>query len=470
MTQHLGDTSPDGAWGLMRDTWAARSRLKIAAGVELRGRDNRAPVLHYTLSWHKDDNPAPEHMQKVALESLIALGLSEHQAVIAAHTDKEHLHVHVVANTVHPETGRTANLKFSKLQFSRWAEAYEREHGIRCEERVRNNEERRIAAYRRELHAAEVLMAKGADKSMPEPVPYVPIKHKPVQRPQWFEKKDITDRMKRLRADMDLHHKVERNATWEKQRRERDALDANTKAAVDNVREHTAAKYRGNWRELYRLQKREMKHVERTATHPLERAVYVFAQRERLGRGAPLTLRQMVPLIRDHGKLLDAVERVHGRERRTLAQVQKVELREYTDRIWANHKRAFDTLRARQTVERQIERDTHYQKTRAVTFQVAKTSLAREHGRAIETAAPARVIRRAPAPAPEQNLRPEPERETTVASEFARVAPPPAPPDVAAEFQNAVRAVRAASRAAQIKRDMEAWRKRNEARDFGREL
>ena len=53
------------------------------------------------------------------------------------------MHVHIVVNTVHPETGMTAPLKFTKLELSKWAEAYEREHGIHCEERIRNNEERR---------------------------------------------------------------------------------------------------------------------------------------------------------------------------------------------------------------------------------------------------------------------------------------------------------------------------------------
>ena len=105
--------------------------------------DNWKPVLHYTLSWHADDKPAPEQMQQAAIDSLKMLGLSEHEAILAAHSDKQHMHVHVVVNTVHPITGKTALLKFTKRDFSKWAEAYEREHGIHCEERIKNNEERR---------------------------------------------------------------------------------------------------------------------------------------------------------------------------------------------------------------------------------------------------------------------------------------------------------------------------------------
>jgi uncharacterized membrane protein len=93
-----------------------------------------------------------------------------------------------------------------------------------------------------------------------------------------------------------------------------------------------------------------------------------------------------------------------------VAQTQKVEQKTCTDRIMANHVRASENLKARQTVERQIERDGHYQKTRAVTFQVAKTSLAQAHTRAVavEIAVPAPTFRRAPAPAPEQALVPQP--------------------------------------------------------------
>ena len=197
----------------------------------------------------------------------------------------------------------------------------------------------------------------------------------------------------------------------------------------------------------------------------------MYSQRDRLGRGAPLTLRQMVPLITNHGKLLDAVDRVHARERRNVAQTQKVEQKTYTGRIMANHVKAFETLKARQTVERQIERDGHYQKTRAVTFQVAKSSLAQEHTRAVavEIAVPAPTFRRAPAPAPEQTLAPKPKPPSpAVAPAFEKAASPPPAPNLQAAFDKA--AAPPTSRAEQIKREMEAWRKRNEGRDYGREM
>ena len=152
-------SDPKDAWFEMFDTYRNRAALKKNAGVDSRGRDNKTPVLHYTLAWHAKDNPDPDHMRAMAFDSLKALGLSEHEAVIACHSDKEHHHVHVVVNTMHPYTGKTAPLKFSKLEFSRWAEAYEKAHGIHCEQRVKNNEKRREIAERRKAEREQSAFA-----------------------------------------------------------------------------------------------------------------------------------------------------------------------------------------------------------------------------------------------------------------------------------------------------------------------
>ncbi len=151
-TVNLGGVGPDDAWRPMYETWNNRTALKIAAGVDLRGRDNKNPVFHYTLSWHPEDKPSREHMTEAALSSLKALKLEAHQALMAAHNDTEHPHVHIIVNTVHPETGRTAPLKHTRLALSRWAEEYERAHGIHCEQRIENNAKREIAKEERKAN------------------------------------------------------------------------------------------------------------------------------------------------------------------------------------------------------------------------------------------------------------------------------------------------------------------------------
>lgn len=183
LTQNL--YSPvETAWFEMFETYRTQEALKAANGVDARGRKNVSPVLHYSLSWAPGQEPTAEHMQQTALSSLRAMGLSEHEAVIVGHTDRGHLHLHVVVNTVHPGTGRTADLKFSKLELSRWAEAYEREHGIVCEARVQNNEDRRSLAGKREAEAEAILesVCRGEFRKR---AGYVPVKDKSPSRGQW---------------------------------------------------------------------------------------------------------------------------------------------------------------------------------------------------------------------------------------------------------------------------------------------
>ncbi len=375
MTQHL-HTEPETAWFEMFDTYRNRSALKANAGVDPRGRDNTAPVLHYTLSWHANDNPDPEHMRAMALASLKALGLSEHEALIASHKDKEHHHVHVVANTVHPYSGKTAPLKFSKLEFSKWAEAYEKEHGIHCEERIKNNERRREIARDRASEKMNADFAHAAGRQPPERKPFEPVKDASPNRRQWFERKVVIDKMKALRAALDHDQKLDRSVTWARQRQERDQLDKDTKAALDHARGHIKQQFKGQWRDLYAAHKREVRHVSKTVTHPLERAVYLFQNRSRFGEPTkPLSIRRMIPMIFSARKLMDRMFQTQERERRSLARFEKHSSKQLSDRIWVVHREKFHTLQERQAAQRSAERSHQMIEKNDVTFARAKDAL-----------------------------------------------------------------------------------------------
>ncbi len=143
-TRNLATFRPGRAARLMAATAKAAPDLKRLAGGSQGGRKLAKPVLHYSLSWAQDEAPDKGEMSRAVDESLEALGLESHEALIVAHEDTQHPHVHVIANRVDPETGKAATLGNSKLRLSRWAEGYEREQGrIRCERRVENNERRR---------------------------------------------------------------------------------------------------------------------------------------------------------------------------------------------------------------------------------------------------------------------------------------------------------------------------------------
>lgn len=161
-------------------TYRDQAALKAAAGIDARGRKNTHPVLHFTLAWPKGEQPSEHHMKETALPALKAIGLEEHQALITAHTDKQHAHVHLVVNTVHPTSGRTADQKFSKLAFSRWAEAYELTHGIHCKRRVENNADREAIRITRTFERAV-----GAGQGF-----YVPIRDRSPARGSWLARKE----------------------------------------------------------------------------------------------------------------------------------------------------------------------------------------------------------------------------------------------------------------------------------------
>ena len=134
---------PERAAGQMAATANAAPELKRLAGGSAAGRKLEKPVVHYTLSWAKDERPDRAEMNRAAEETLKALGLERHQALIVAHNDKTHPHVHLVVNRVDPETGKAAKLGNDRLKLANWAERWERDRGgLRCPERVTNRKKR----------------------------------------------------------------------------------------------------------------------------------------------------------------------------------------------------------------------------------------------------------------------------------------------------------------------------------------
>lgn len=120
-----------------------RDQIKAASGQSLSGAKSSAgAVYHYSLAWAKDEAPERDHMEDAARETIEALGLEGHQFYMVAHSDRDHAHVHVVANLTHPETGKRAELGRDHCKLSDWARGYEREHGLKCQAREDNAKKR----------------------------------------------------------------------------------------------------------------------------------------------------------------------------------------------------------------------------------------------------------------------------------------------------------------------------------------
>lgn len=92
-SRNLPTDDPDLAARIMRATAAQNVRVKD-------------PVYHLTLSFDPGDTVDRAAMERVADRVLEALHLQEHQVLIVAHADREHAHMHLMVNRVHPETGK----------------------------------------------------------------------------------------------------------------------------------------------------------------------------------------------------------------------------------------------------------------------------------------------------------------------------------------------------------------------------
>lgn len=62
------------------------------------------PVYHMMVSFGTDEDPTFAQMEEAAKRLLDDLALGEHQALLVAHTDRDHPHFHLMVNRVHPET------------------------------------------------------------------------------------------------------------------------------------------------------------------------------------------------------------------------------------------------------------------------------------------------------------------------------------------------------------------------------
>ena len=129
-TRNVAGVGPHTATRVMIDYAQQASAMKAAAGVGSTGRKSKAHVYHFSLSWRADEVEDLDRAEMVRSvdAALKFMGADHLQAVIVAHDDTEHPHVHVVLNRVQAD-GRMWTPSFDKDKFSLWANRYERENG-----------------------------------------------------------------------------------------------------------------------------------------------------------------------------------------------------------------------------------------------------------------------------------------------------------------------------------------------------
>ena len=87
------------------------------------------PVYHYILSWPEHERPSTQDIFSAARETLKALGMEEHQYIIAIHANTDNLHAHIEVNRVHPKTFRPQYLNWDHATLHEAARHIEIKYG-----------------------------------------------------------------------------------------------------------------------------------------------------------------------------------------------------------------------------------------------------------------------------------------------------------------------------------------------------
>jgi len=275
-TRNCLNTDPERALEEMWRTAEDQAYLKMQAGVKRGGRVCEDPVKTLSLSWHKDDQPSPEHMIESAEAFLKHMGWDGHQALFVGHNDTEHRHIHIILNRVNHENGRTINDYREQKRAQVWALAYEKQHeNVRCEERE-------LRAAKREGRAPELEPGKApqhniqqatrtpANDHLPHNVIMLSREHEQTFKAQEHIR-ETADREQR--AALKAEQRAEREAFFKNGAKEFKAL---RHAVYDEVRKE----YAPEWREFYQDAKAAEQSAEAWSKSSVTRALHFTKEGE----------------------------------------------------------------------------------------------------------------------------------------------------------------------------------------------
>ncbi|HEX2842157.1 relaxase/mobilization nuclease domain-containing protein [Hyphomicrobium sp.] len=125
------------------------------------------PVYHMIISWRPDELPSDVTMREVADRALFDMGLNEHQAVLAAHRDTNHRHLHILVNRVHPETGKAWHTSKDWARFEQSIARQALERGM-VKVDGRHNTPEKMARARKRVRDGEYQMEKRLGREVPK--------------------------------------------------------------------------------------------------------------------------------------------------------------------------------------------------------------------------------------------------------------------------------------------------------------
>lgn len=97
--------------------------------VASQNRRVKDPAYHFILSWPEHEKPDNEQIFDAGRHALAALGLQEHQHVMAIHGNTDNIHCHITVNRIHPVSYKSRHLSHSKRKLHYAARESEIKHG-----------------------------------------------------------------------------------------------------------------------------------------------------------------------------------------------------------------------------------------------------------------------------------------------------------------------------------------------------
>lgn len=351
-TRNLATENRELAWKIMAATAIDQDRLKAEAGVKATGRKSRAAVYAYSIAWHPEEKGklTREEMLQAAEASIRALGAEDRQALIVAHNDEPHPHVHVILNRVSPTDGRMLGTSNDRLKLSEWALAYREARGEAekyCPERAKNVEARKKGQY--------VRAASGTPRSLEAYVSEAANDNSAIRE---------RDRQKRLSRELAARSRAtaaQHRAQWKDLGRayqeRRSALLSSGKDMRGRAVETVKDQFRPSWVEMYRrhsIERRAFAARENSLGGKIENALHAIAHRRDL---APGNNRGLVSdafnYILSKKAREDALAKLHALELRRLSAEQKRETqaavstaRLRTDAQLRDHRKNYSSARA----------------------------------------------------------------------------------------------------------------------------
>ncbi|MGX9918200.1 relaxase/mobilization nuclease domain-containing protein [Lactococcus petauri] len=120
--------------------------MAILAGNQ--PKENERFGFHFVQSFSPEDNLTPEQVHEIGLKTMKAYLGESVEFVIATHTDKEHLHNHIILNATNPKTLKKFQQSKSQLEeLKEISDVISKEYGCKIIDRSLKNSHKKYQVY-----------------------------------------------------------------------------------------------------------------------------------------------------------------------------------------------------------------------------------------------------------------------------------------------------------------------------------